>query len=161
MQLPERSVEPGAVGGADGLLDLGPGPALHVVEVVAVLGRVGGVQVIKGQAVSARLQRGHAPLALPVLVAAHVVRVVALELIWADEVLLGKSATYEMKGELTKTLITRLDFQTTKVTKKRQKKKMGSVSKNFGSKFRNLVGYGNLWLFLFSSIVPCKEHKKG
>ena len=82
----EGSVEPRAVGSRDGRLQLRAVPTLDVVGVLAVFSGEGRVRVVKSQAVSAQLLFGYALQTLPVAVAAVEVRVVALELIGAAEV---------------------------------------------------------------------------
>jgi len=82
----ECSIEPRAVGSRDGRLQLRTVPALDVVGVLAVFCGEGRVGVVESQAVSAQLLFGYALQTLPVAVAAVEVRVVALELIGAAEV---------------------------------------------------------------------------
>jgi len=82
----EGSVEPRAVGSRDGRLQLRAVPTLDVVGVLAVFSGESRVRVVKSQAVSAQLLFGYALQTLPVAVAAVEVRVVALELIGAAEV---------------------------------------------------------------------------
>ena len=66
----EGAVQPGAVGGGDGRLQLRPLAALHQVQLGALLQREGGVRVQEAQPVAADLQLGEALLAVPVLVTA-------------------------------------------------------------------------------------------
>ena len=73
---------------------LRPVATFHVVHVVTILRGVGGVDVVKDQSVAAKLQICRSRFAVPVLVAAVQVRVEALKLIGALElVLLGLAET--------------------------------------------------------------------
>lgn len=76
---------------ADGLLELRTLAAVHVVQVVAVLGEELAVGGIERQAVTARLQLRRIVVALPVLVARTVVRVEP-EVVRAFEALLAARA---------------------------------------------------------------------
>ena len=67
----ECSVEPGTVGGGDGGLQLRPLPALHQVQLGALLQGEGGVGVEEAQAVPAQFLLGQSVLAVPVLVTAE------------------------------------------------------------------------------------------
>ena len=67
----EGSPEAGAVGGGDGGLQLRPLPALHQVELLALLQLVALVRVDEGEAVAAGLQLGQSVSAGPVLVTAR------------------------------------------------------------------------------------------
>lgn len=84
----EGSEQAGAVGCFYGGLDLGSVAALDVVHVVAVFGGVGRVDVVEDETVAANFQLGGASIAVPVLVTAVEVRVEALELVRAFEVVL-------------------------------------------------------------------------
>ena len=64
----ERPVQAGAVGGGDGRLQLRPLPALHQVELSALLQGEGGVGVEEAEAITAQLLLGQSALAVPVLV---------------------------------------------------------------------------------------------
>jgi hypothetical protein len=72
-----------------GLTELRPVAAVHVVDVVAVLGEEFGVAGVEGEPVPASLQLGDVVVALPVFVAGAVVWVEA-EIIGTFEVLLGE-----------------------------------------------------------------------
>ena len=75
-----------------------PVAAFHVVHVVAVLRGVGGVDVIKDQSVATKLQVGRSRFAVPVLVTAVQVRVEALKLIGALELVLLGLAEADQEG---------------------------------------------------------------
>ena len=81
-----------------------PVAAFHVVHVVAVLGGVGGVDVVKNESVATKLQVGRSRFAVPVLVTAVQVRVKALELIRALELVLLGLAEADQKGSTTNCL---------------------------------------------------------
>jgi len=83
----EGPVQPGAVGSRDGRLQFSSVAAVDVVGVLAVLGGEGGVGVVESKPVAAHFLFGDAFKALPVPVAAVQVRVVALELVGALEVI--------------------------------------------------------------------------
>ena len=67
----EGAVEAGTVGGGDGRLELGPLPALHQVELGALLQSEGGVGVKEAQAIAAELLLCQSVLTVPVLVTAE------------------------------------------------------------------------------------------
>ena len=67
----EGAPEPGTVGGGDGGLQLGPLPALHQVELGALLQSEGGVGVKEAQAIAAELLLCQSVLTVPVLVTAE------------------------------------------------------------------------------------------
>ncbi len=81
-----------------------PVATIDVVHVVAVLGGVGGVDVVKDKSVAAKLQVGWSRFAVPVLVAAEQVRVESLELIWALKLVLLGMAEADQKGSKAKCL---------------------------------------------------------
>ena len=95
----EGSVQPRAVRGRDGRLQVGPVAAVDVVQVVAVLGRVGGVDVGEGEAVAAQLEGGPTLRALPVFVTAEQMGVITLELIRTAEVILELTTCQAQKGD--------------------------------------------------------------
>ena len=70
----ECSVQSGTVGSGDGGLQLRPLPALHQVQLGALLQGEGGVGVQEAQAVPAESLLGQAVLAVPVLVTAETIR---------------------------------------------------------------------------------------
>ena len=76
----------GAVRGGDGRLQLSPLPALHQVQLVALLQGEGRVRVYEAEAVATRPQRCLALRALPVLVTAVEVGIVTLQRVGATEV---------------------------------------------------------------------------
>ena len=76
----EGSVQSGTVGGGDGGLQLCPLPALHQVELGALLQGEGGVGVEEPQAVSTELLLSQAVLTVPVLVTAETVTTLNTEL---------------------------------------------------------------------------------
>ena len=67
----EGPVQPGAVGGGDGRLQLRPLAALHQVQLGALLQGVGGVSVDEAETIAACPQLCPALLAVPVLVTAE------------------------------------------------------------------------------------------
>lgn len=71
----EDAVEAGAVRRADGWFELRALAAVHVVQVIAVLGEELAVAGVKCETVAARLQFRHVVVALPILVARYVMRI--------------------------------------------------------------------------------------
>lgn len=71
----EDTVEAGTVRRADGRLELRALAAVHVVQIIAVLGEELAVAGVKRQTVAARLQFRHVVVAFPILVARYVVRI--------------------------------------------------------------------------------------
>lgn len=61
--------------GADGWLELRALAALHVVQIIAVLGQELAVAGVKREAVTARLQLRHVVVAFPIFVARYMVRI--------------------------------------------------------------------------------------
>merc|ERR1719384_598716 len=85
----EGAPQPGAVGAGDGGLQLGPGAALHQVQLLALLHLVLFPLVInEGQAIAAGPQLCQTLDTGPVLVTTVSVREVSLEFIWTLEVIL-------------------------------------------------------------------------
>lgn len=71
----EDAVEAGAMRGTDGWLELRALAAVHVVQVIAVLGQELVVAGVKREAVSARLQLRHVVVAFPIFIARYMVRI--------------------------------------------------------------------------------------
>lgn len=71
----EDAVEAGAVRRADGRFELRALAAVHVVQIIAVLGEELAVAGVERQTVTARLQFRHVVVAFPILVARYVIRI--------------------------------------------------------------------------------------
>lgn len=95
----EDAIESGTMRRADGWLELRALAALHVVQVVAVLGEELAVAGVERQTVTARLQFRHVVVALPVLVARYMMRVES-KVIWAFEAVLTARTWNEQAKEV-------------------------------------------------------------